>query len=243
MSRATALRCLALLLLGSGVVVALVFLPVNQWITDFLAWVQDLGPWGPILLAVAYVPAAVLLVPGSLMTIGAGAAFGVLVGTVTVSVGSTLGASAAFLLGRTLARGWVERKVAGNPRFAALDGAVGEQGFKIVLLLRLSPVFPFNFLNYALGLTRIPFRTYVLASWLGMLPGTVMYVYVGSALGSLADLGAERSEESIGQKVFFWCGLAATVVVTIVITRMARRTLAAAAPRVTEPTNGSSTAG
>jgi uncharacterized membrane protein YdjX (TVP38/TMEM64 family) len=239
MSRATALRGLALLLLGAGVVVALVFLPINEWITSFLAWVQGLGPWGPVLLAAAYVPAAVLLVPGSLITIGAGAVFGLTVGTAAVSVGSTLGASAAFLLGRTLARGWVERRVAGNPRFAALDAAVGEQGFKIVLLLRLSPVFPFNVLNYALGLTRIRFRTYLLASWIGMLPGTLMYVYIGSALGSLADLGAEKPEENVAQKVLFWSGLAATVVVTLFITRMARRTLAAAVPRATEPADGS----
>src|SRR5262249_3259422 len=109
--------------------------------------------------------------------------------------------------------------------------------FKIVLLLRLSPVFPFNVLNYALGLTRIKFWPYVLASWLGMLPGTVMYVYLGSALGSLAKLGSEPAEEGIGQKAFFWFCLAATVVVTVVITRMARRTLAAAVPRATEPAN------
>src|SRR5262249_31736976 len=101
MTRATALRCLALLVLGGGVVAALLLFPANQWITGFLAWVQDLGPWGPILLALAYVPATVLLVPGSMITLGAGAAFGVFVGTVAVSVGSTLGASAAFLLGRT----------------------------------------------------------------------------------------------------------------------------------------------
>src|SRR5262249_61840093 len=142
-------------------------------------------PWGRGLRARASLPATVFAVPGSLITLGAGAAFGLIRGTLAVSAGSTLGAAAAFLLGRTLARGWVEHKVANKPRFRALDQAIGAEGFKIVLLLRLSPVFPFNVLNYALGLTRVSFRSYLVASWIGMLPGTVMYVYLGAALGSL----------------------------------------------------------
>lgn len=230
MSRATILRLLALLLLVSAAVLAIFVFPVREWMAQLVAWVQQLGPWGPVLLAAAYVPAAVLLVPGSLMTIGAGAAFGVVVGLVAVSAGSTLGAAAAFLLGRTLARGWVESKVAGNARFAALDRAIGEQGFKIVLLLRLSPVFPYTLLNYVLGLTRVRFRTYLLASWIGMLPGGLMYVYLGSALGTLWSPGSEPVE-----RVFFWVGLAVTVVATFVITRTARKALTAAVPQTAEP--------
>jgi uncharacterized membrane protein YdjX (TVP38/TMEM64 family) len=103
-----------------------------------------------VLLGAAYVPAALLFVPGSLLTLEAGFAFGVVRGTIAVSLGSVLGASAAFLAGRTLARGLIEGRISRNPKFQAIDRAVGEQGFKIVLLTRLSPIFPFNLLNQAI---------------------------------------------------------------------------------------------
>ena len=147
-------RVIVAALLVMAVVAALSLPPVKAFVSEalqtFLEWVQGLGPWGPVALAGAYIVATVFLVPGSLLTLGAGFAFGVVRGFLAVWVGSNLGATAAFLVGRKLARGWVERKVAGNPKFLAVDRAIGEQGFKIVLLLRLSPVFPFVFLNYAL---------------------------------------------------------------------------------------------
>jgi uncharacterized membrane protein YdjX (TVP38/TMEM64 family) len=127
-----------------------------------------------------------------------------------------------------LARGFIERRIAAHPRFAALDRAVGRQGFKIVLLTRLSPLFPFNVLNYAYGLTRVSLRDYVLASWMGMLPATILYVYLGSAAKSLADVSAGRVEGGAGQTVLFFLGLAATVVVTVYISRLARRELSRA---------------
>ncbi|KKL04544.1 hypothetical protein LCGC14_2615000 [marine sediment metagenome] len=142
-----------------------------------------------------------------------------------MSIGSTLGACGAFLVGRTVARRSIERKVAGNPKFAAIDEAVGRQGFKIVLLTRLSPVFPFIFLNYAYGLTKVPFWRYALASWIGMLPGTFMYVYLGSALGSLAEAVSGRQESSVAERVFFVAGLVMAVVVAVVVTRVARKAL------------------
>jgi uncharacterized membrane protein YdjX (TVP38/TMEM64 family) len=228
MSRSTLSRLFGLLVLLAIIVAAYEY---RAEVPRLLAWLEDLGPWGPVLLAAIYIPATVLAVPGSLISLGAGAAFGLVRGTLAVSVGSTLGAAAAFLIGRTLARGWVEHKVAHRPRFRALDQAIGAEGFKIVLLLRLSPVFPFNVLNYALGLTRISFRSYLLASWIGMLPGTVMYVYLGAALGSLARVSEGPGERSIGQQVLFYGGLAATVIVTVVVTRLARKALAAAVPR------------
>jgi uncharacterized membrane protein YdjX (TVP38/TMEM64 family) len=227
MSRSTLLRLLGLAVLVAVIATAYEF---RGEVPRVLAWLEDLGPWGPVLLAAVYVPATVLAVPGSLITLGAGTAFGVVRGTVAVSVGSTLGAAAAFLIGRTLARGWVERKVAAKPRFQAIDQAVGREGFKIVLLVRLSPVFPFNLLNYALGLTSVSFRSYLLASWIGMLPATVMYVYVGSALGSLARVAEGPVQRSPAEQALFYGGLVATVVVTIFITRLARKALAAAVP-------------
>lgn len=231
MTRSTLLRVLVVLALFGAILAAYRVLPVQQVLTDFLQWVEGYGVWGPVLVAVAYVPATVLLVPGSLLTLGAGAVFGVVRGLVAVSAGSTVGAACSFLIGRTLARGWVERKVAGNPKFQAIDAAVAQQGFKIVFLLRLSPLFPFTLLNYALGLTRVPFRTYLLASWIGMLPGTLMYVYLGNAIGEVANLSAERGERSTTEQVFFYAGLAATVLVTVLITHAARRALTAAVPQ------------
>lgn len=205
-------------------------LPVEAYLSRFLTWVQTVGPWGALILGAGYIPAALLFVPGSLLTLGAGFVFGVGVGTVAVSIGSTLGAAVAFLVGRTFARRAIEAKVAGNPRFHALDQAVKREGFKIVLLMRLSPVFPFNLLNYAFGLTQVSFRDYVLASWIGMLPGTLMYVYLGSAAQNLAALSTGQAAGGAGRHMLFGLGLLATVAVTVFITRLARRTLDALAP-------------
>jgi uncharacterized membrane protein YdjX (TVP38/TMEM64 family) len=212
----------ALLSVAAGLVL---FLPVKGYLYSFLEWVRQIGPWGPALVVLAYILACVLLVPGSLITLGVGFIFGVVEGTLIVSVSSTLGASAAFLLGRTLAREWIQKKVEASPRFRALDEAVKQQGFKIVLLTRLSPVIPFTLLNYSYGLTKISFRDYVLASWIGMLPGTVMYVYLGSTLKDLADLASGNVEGGVATKILFWAGLAATVVVTVLITWVARNAL------------------
>jgi uncharacterized membrane protein YdjX (TVP38/TMEM64 family) len=199
-------------------------------LASLLEWVQGIGPWGAVLFAAAYVPAAVLLVPGSLLTLGAGFVFGVVKGTVIVSLGSTAGAAAAFIVGRSIARDWVARRLAGRPTMAAIARAVEIEGFKIVLLTRLSPVLPFNLLNYAFGLTAVPLRKYVLASWIGMLPGTIMYVYLGSAANSLAALLSGDQPRSAGQQVLFALGLAATVAATIIVTRAARRALTEIVP-------------
>ncbi len=182
--------------------------------------VARLGAWGPVLFVAVYVIAAVLFVPGSALTLGAGALFGVVWGSVYVSVGATLGATAAFLVGRYVARGWVAKKIEGNAKFAAIDRAVADEGWKIVGLTRLSPVFPFTLLNYAFGLTRVKLRDYMLASWIGMMPGTVMYVY----LGSLARAAGEK--KSPAEWALYGVGLGATIVVTVFITRIARRALA-----------------
>lgn len=221
----TLLRILAGVLLVGAVAVSLAVLPAQDYLARVLSWVESVGHWGPPLLGVAYVAACVLFVPGSILTLGAGFLFGVVWGTITVSVASVLGATAAFVIGRTLLRRPIERRIASYPRFQAIDRAVGEQGFKIVLLTRLSPIFPFNLLNYAFGLTDVKLWQYVLASWIGMLPGTIMYVYLGSALKSLAEVAAGAPEGGAPQTVFFIVGLVMTVVATVVITRVARRAL------------------
>ncbi|AFY65116.1 SNARE associated Golgi protein-like protein [Geitlerinema sp. PCC 7407] len=192
---------------------------------DALAWIDGLGPMGAIAFIGLYIVATVAFLPGSVLTLGAGVVFGLLAGTLYVLVGATLGAIAAFWVGRYLARDWVARKIAQNPRFRAIDEAIGREGLKIVILTRLSPVFPFNLLNYSLGLTQVSLRDYCLG-FVGMIPGTLLYVYLGSLAGSLATLG---SGETPGNPALEWTlrivGFLATLGVTLYITRLARQAL------------------
>lgn len=190
-----------------------------------LEWIAALGVWAPIIFIALYIVASVLFLPGFLLTLGAGVVFGVVRGTIIVSIAATLGATAAFLVGRYLARDWVAARIESNPRFKAIDEAVAHEGWKIVGLTRLSPIFPFILLNYAFGLTRVSFREYVLASWIGMLPATIMYVYIGSLAGSVAQIGTAQRSRSTAEWVFSAAGLVATVVVTVFVTRVARRAL------------------
>jgi uncharacterized membrane protein YdjX (TVP38/TMEM64 family) len=149
----------------------------------------------------------------------------VLQGSIIASISATLGATAAFLVGRYFARDWLGRRMGASRRFKALDDAVAQEGWKIVLLTRLSPIFPFTLLNYAFGLTRVPLREYVLATWIGMMPGTVMYVYLGSLAGSLVTLDQSKRTRSTTEWVLYGVGLLATLLVTLYVTRLARRAL------------------
>lgn len=191
----------------------------------FMLAMGGMGWQAPALFGLLYIPAAVLMLPASILTLAAGFFFGLFKGTVAVSIGSTLGAGAAFLVGRYFARGWVAGKISGNSVFRAMDAALAREGWKIVGLTRLSPLFPFNLLNYAFGITAVPFGHYLAASWIGMLPGTLMYVYIGSLAGSLAQLGAGHRSVSPAQWAFYGVGLAATVAVTFFIAALARRAL------------------
>jgi uncharacterized membrane protein YdjX (TVP38/TMEM64 family) len=219
----TGFRWKWLLYLGAVMVLlaAAKYFNVHDLLKQALDWVGRLGPWGPAIFIAIYVVATVLLIPGSVLTLGAGAVFGLIRGTLIVSVASTLAATAAFLIGRYLARAAVARKIEGNEKFIAIDRAVAAEGWKVVLLTRLSPVFPFTLLNYAFGLTQVKLGHYVLASWIGMLPGTVMYVY----LGSLANVSAAQSARTPAEWALYGVGLLATVVVTIFVTRIARKAL------------------
>ena len=218
---------LARLGLAAAGLVALLLLGryAGAYIPAFAAWVDGLGVWGPIVFMIGYAAAVVGFAPGSILTLAAGAVFGLLEGTVYVFVAATVGASLAFLVSRHVARSAIEQRLAGNDRFAAIDRAVGAEGRKIVFLLRLSPVFPFNLLNYALGLTRVRFADYVVASF-GMLPGTLLYVYYGKLAGDVAALaGGAAVEKDVGYYAVLLLGLVATVVVTTFVTRIARRAL------------------
>lgn len=196
------------------------------WLLDALQWIEGLGTLGAIAFMLLYIVATVAFLPGSLLTLGAGVVFGVAWGSIYVLIGATLGAIAAFLVGRYLARNWVATKIQGNPKFKAIDEAVGREGLKIVLLTRLSPIFPFNLLNYAYGITGVSLRDYIIAS-VGMIPGTLMYVYIGSLAGSLATIGTETpAANPTLQWTIRIIGFVATVAVTIYVTKVAKKALA-----------------
>jgi uncharacterized membrane protein YdjX (TVP38/TMEM64 family) len=213
-----------LLLAGAALLVVL----ARQLPADALrAWVESLGAWGPAGLALVYLLAPLLLVPGAPLSLLAGALFGVTTGVLVVLPAATFGATLAFLAGRHLLRERVAQRLAGHARLASLDQAVGRQGLRLVLLLRLTPVLPFNLLNYALGLTRVRLAEYVLGSLFGMVPGALLYVSAGAAAGEVAaPSGRSPLEWSL-----LGLGLLATVVLTVLVTRLARRALDEAAPR------------
>jgi len=213
--------------LGIAAVVALVVLGrrLGAYVPQFALWVDRLGVWGPIVFIVGYAAATVAFVPGSILTLAAGAVFGLGKGVLYVFVAAVLGSSAAFLVSRHLARAVLEQRLMGNARFAAIDRAVSAQGRKIVFLLRLSPVFPFNLLNYALGLTNVRFIDYLVAS-VGMIPGTLLYVYYGKLAGDVAALaGGVAVRKGVAYYAVLVLGLTATVLVTALVTRTARRAL------------------
>lgn len=215
------------------VLLALLFIStllVVGYLSDFtthlrtaLDWIYGLGASGGALYILLYILITVLLVPGSILTIGSGAVFGVLWGTILTSVGSTIGAGAAFLIGRFFLRDWVAHKAHEYPRFQAVDDAIGREGGKIIFLLRMSPLMPFNLSNYLYSLSKVSFRSYLLASWIGMLPGTLMYVYFGSLIESLSAVAVEGRSRTPAEWALYTAGLAATVIVTIYITRVAQK--------------------
>jgi len=200
-------------------------LPWKPWLGAALRWAAAHREPSALAFVALYVLASVCLVPGLILTLAGGAIFGLARGVVLVSAGSLLGASAAFFIGRTFAREWTQQRIAAWPRFRALDGALGERGLWIVLLTRLSPLFPFNLLNYAYGVTAVRPRDYIAGSWLGMLPATVLYVYAGSAAASLAQALAGGVRTGRAGTVLLVVGLAATVTVAALVTRVARRRL------------------
>jgi uncharacterized membrane protein YdjX (TVP38/TMEM64 family) len=200
------------------------------WIPAFVGWVERAGPAAPVVFVAGYAAGTVLLVPGSIMTLAAGAVFGVVHGTLLVAVGATGGMVLAFGLSRRLTRRLVERRLAGSPRLAALDGAVSEDGWRVVLLLRLSPLIPFSILNYLLGLTRVRFRDF-LAGSIGILPWTAVYAWAGALAGDLAAISVGAIRPPSGLRVAMVAvGAVATVGLVVVLTRRARQALARVAP-------------
>lgn len=220
MAQTKSARLWLILLPVLAIGVGFLFLPARQWFAQFQVVIESLGPIGPLVFALAYIILTILLVPGSALTLGAGALFGLWWGALTVITGANLAALCSFLLARTFLRARVEQWAQGRPRFAALDRAIGRAGFKMVLLLRLSPVFPFTLLNYLLGLTTVRTGAYVLANLLGMLPGTFLYVYLGATAREALTGASGLLVKAVG--------LLATIAVVALVTRTARRALIAA---------------
>ncbi len=220
-----ALKLLFWIILIAALIAAANYFNVQGLLKNTLDWIAGLGPWGPVTFIILYILATILFIPGSLLTLGGGVLFGVVWGSIYVSIGATIGAGGAFLVGRYLARGWVEKRIEGNNKFKAINEAVAREGWKIVGLARLSPVFPFNLLNYAFGVTQVSFKDYFLPTWIGITPGTVLYVYIGSLAGSLASLGTEGRDRTPAEWTFYAVGLVATVIVTLYVTRIARKAL------------------
>lgn len=221
------LRVLLGLGLAMGVAILFQHFDLQTLLQSVLLWVKNLGPVGIVAFMVIYNLATILFIPGSLLTLGGGALYGVFWGSVYVVIAATLGATIAFLIGRYYARSWVAKQLQGHPKFQAIDQAVAREGLKVVLLTRLSPIFPFNLLNYAFGITSVSLKNYVIGS-IGMIPGSVMYVYFGSLVGDVALLGMPQEVDSraqIAQWIVKIVGFLATITVTFYITRIAQKAL------------------
>src|SRR5438552_4361013 len=226
-SQSVGRRLVAVIAILIALFLAMRFLPVQEWLRRFNSWVAEMGTTGILIFIGVYALATVLLAPGSILTIGAGFAFGLWKGFLAVSAGATLGAAAAFLVARFIAREKVEATAKGNEKFREIDKAIGKQGAKLIFLLRLSPLIPFNLSNYFYGLTGVKFWPYVLASWIGMMPGTLLYVYIGVAgkAAVSATAGAEAARHSWEYWALTSIGLVATIIVTVWVTKIARDAL------------------
>jgi len=196
------------------------FLPLGAWTEAFRGWIEALGPLGWLVFLVIYALATAALAPGSVLTIAAGLAFG-LWGFPLVVVAATLGASIAFLAARYLIRERVRRTIAERPRFRAVDAAIEDEGWKVVGLLRLSPAVPFSLQNWFFGTTSVHFVPYLLATFFGIMPGTLLYIWIGSLGGAAAtDEGTSTIEI-----LFFVVGIVSTLLVTVLVGRKAKQKL------------------
>lgn len=206
-----------------GLLAASWLLPLGPWVESFAGWIEGRGATGVALFAGGYVLGTLLFVPGALLTIAAGVVYGVGWGTLLALTSASVGATLAFLVARYLARAPVERWAARHETFRALDAAIGARAWKVVALLRLSPLLPFNLSNYLFGVTKARLGPYVLASFVGMAPGTLLYVYLGHA--GVATLGERDSPPSKPEIVFLAAGLVATAAVSWYLARLAREEL------------------
>lgn len=203
-----------------GVVVLYKQLPIDTWVTNFRVWVEDQGPLGWIICIVTYALAAFFLIPGSILTLTMGLAYG-LWGFVIVVIGATIGAGLSFLASRYLLSDYIHGKFGEKPIFKALNEAIKEEGWKVVGLMRFSPAVPFSLQNWLFGVTQVGFIPYILATFFGIMPGSLLYVWAASVGGEAAS-GADTS---VAQYALYAIGIVATLAVTIIIGKKAKAKL------------------
>ncbi|MGB3296723.1 MAG: TVP38/TMEM64 family protein [Phormidesmis sp.] len=212
-----------------------IFAQLQMQLVNLVEWINGLGAIAPIVFILAYIAITVAFLPASVVTLGAGFVFGVVKGSILVFIGAMLGATAAFLIGRFVARDWIAKKVADNRFFNSLDNAIAEAGLKLIFLIRLSPAFPFNLLNYALGLTKVSLKDYIIGTT-GIIPGTIMYVYLGSLIGDIATLGTGETPSNPTVSWIIKILIFVTVVViSLYIAKIARKALKEAVPEAEAP--------
>jgi uncharacterized membrane protein YdjX (TVP38/TMEM64 family) len=220
-----------LLVFGSLLLLAIAIVrqsQIQELLRSSSIWVESLGALKPLVFILIYNLATVLFIPGSLLTMGGGAIFGLVWGSIYVTISAILGATIAFIIGRFWCRDLVYQKMLDRPQFQAIERAIDREGLKIVLLTRLCPILPFNLLNYAFGITNISLKDYVLGS-LGIIPGTVMYVYLGDLVGDIAALGQFDRPIEPGVETIQWVirsvGFIATVFMVIYFSKLAKKYL------------------
>ena len=216
-------KWIVLVLIVAALIVASALLPVKDWIRSFINWVQQLGPLGVVVFIAAYALATVLFLPGWIFTVGAGLIYGIVGGTLVALSGAVIGATLAFIVARYFVRKNIENYAKKNPRFQAIDEAIGKNGWKIIGLLRLSPLIPFNLSNYFYGITAVSLKAYVAISAVGMIPGTLLYAYLG-AIGK-AGISGEKTQHGSAQYILLGFGLLATIAVTVLVSRIAKNAL------------------
>jgi uncharacterized membrane protein YdjX (TVP38/TMEM64 family) len=228
MKRSGWLRLGILALLVTLIVVVFAFLPLEQYRAQLVGHRDDLGMWGPAAITAIFVLACLLMIPVTPISLAAGMIFKFWTGLITVAIGSIVGPALTYFVGKYLGRGWVASAMARNRTLRAIDRAVADQGFKIIFLARLSPFVPYGAMNYMFSLSRVRFFVYITATFLGVLPSTVAYAYLGSLANNLDELIAAQSEGGVIQALLFWGGLAATLIVSVIITLVAKNALAKA---------------
>jgi len=197
--------------------------PLDEWLLKMLSWVEELKFWGPFIFVLLYIPSCVLMFPDILPNAAAGAIWGVGIGTAAASVGRLFGCTATFLSARYFSRKWQEQRMADDPKFAALSKAIEREGFRIVILLRLCPLFPVIMLNYGLGMTQVRLRSYLLGTFIGMIPRTLFVAYSGSGARSVMDLASGDGTQSAGNPLIYWGGLVLCLIIVIILANKARK--------------------
>ena len=197
-----------------GLMILAKTLGLGEKLESMKGWIEGLGAWGPVAFILIYIVSTVAMVPGTALTLGAGALFGSVMGVVYVSIASTIGATCCFFIARYIARSSVTDWLGGNEKFQKMESMTKKHGVVILAIARLVPLFPFNLLNYGFGLTAVPMGTYILWSWICMLPGTILYV-----------VGADAVTTAVAEGRVPWMlvGVLAVVVVFLaVIVRLAK---------------------